>query len=180
MTGPNPFPTVWGGRPSNGSEPDKRRPVIALSSPDATARFAGDLAGLAEVGDLLLLTGGIGSGKTVFAQGFARGLGVAERVTSPSFVFHAFYRSGRIPLNHVDLYRVAAPEEADELGLWDFMDDAVTLVEWADRYDGVQPPYLLLNFELGRDPDDRIVTLTPQGETWSRRLGEVRLLRPDA
>ena len=146
---------------------------LHLRSPEQTEALAAQLAQCSEAGDLLLLTGGIGAGKTVFARGFARALGVVDPVTSPTFVLHAIYASGRLALNHFDLYRLDAQAEVDELAIWEFMDGAVTLVEWADRCAGFAAPFLTLDFALAPAESERYVTITASGEAWHARLEQL-------
>lgn len=143
---------------------------LHLRSPEQTEALAAQFAQLSAPGDLLLLTGGIGAGKTVFARGFARALGITEPVTSPTFVLHSIYASGRLAMNHFDLYRLEAQAEVDELAIWEFMDGAVTLVEWADRAEGFAAPFVTLAFELAPADTERWVTITATGEPWQERL----------
>ena len=92
-------------------------------------------------GELFLLAGDLGSGKTCFVQGLARGLDVDEYVHSPTFVMVAQYHQGRLPLFHVDLYRVESEGEAIELGLDEYIGGTgVCAVEWADNAPAVFPP----------------------------------------
>src|SRR5262249_36775358 len=98
-------------------------------SVDDTRALAAELAPFARAGDLILLGGGLGTGKTAFAQGFARGLGVTAPVTSPTFVLVRTYE-GRLPLVHVDVYRLDHLQEVVDLGVADILDeDGVTLIE---------------------------------------------------
>ena len=84
-------------------------------------------------GSVFLLEGDLGVGKTVFAQGFAAGLGISGHVTSPTFTILQEYRNGRIPFYHFDLYRLTGPGEVDDLGLWDYLEgDGAVLVEWPE------------------------------------------------
>ena len=108
-------------------------------------------------GDVLALHGDLGSGKTCFAQGFARALGVTSAVTSPTFALIQEYRSGRLPLYHVDLYRLAGPRETLGLGLEEYLDgDGVTLIEWAERAGPLLPARTVhLHFEAGSAPEER-------------------------
>jgi tRNA threonylcarbamoyladenosine biosynthesis protein TsaE len=109
--------------------------VLSLTSEsaEATRELASRLAAAAEPGDLVALIGDLGAGKTQFAKGFAAGLGVTATVNSPSFVLMAEY-AGRLPLFHLDLYRLADGVEALQSGLLDEREsEGVTLIEWADR-----------------------------------------------
>lgn len=112
---------------------ETRRVVVQTGSPAATRALAARLAEVAEPGDRLALLGPLGAGKTEFAKGFAAGLGVTETVNSPSFTLMAEY-AGRLPLYHLDLFRLGSAAEAIEGGLLDEREaEGVTLIEWADR-----------------------------------------------
>jgi tRNA threonylcarbamoyladenosine biosynthesis protein TsaE len=147
-------------------------PVVIqyLPSVAATTHAATRLAGILGAGDLVLFTGGIGSGKTTFVKAMAAALGVQDLVTSPSFVLHAVYPSGRVPLSHVDLYRLENAEEVESIGFEDYLDTSVTAVEWADRYAGFEAPYLIAALDLGLREDERMLTITPTGGDWIERL----------
>ena len=147
--------------------------VKCLSSVSATASVAADLAGVLRMGDLLLLTGEIGSGKTTFIQSLALSLGVTEAVTSPTFVLHAIYESGRVPLSHVDLYRLDTNAEVETLGFEDYLETAVTAVEWADRYTHFWKPNIVLDFAFRAKENDRILTASPNGGDWLSRLSGI-------
>ena len=103
----------------------------ATSSPEETERLGDGLAPALEVGDVVLLSGPLGSGKTCFATGLARGLGSPERARSPSFTLVNEY-SGRIPLLHLDLYRLEPPD-AEGLGLDERLESAALVVEWGEK-----------------------------------------------
>jgi tRNA threonylcarbamoyladenosine biosynthesis protein TsaE len=101
-----------------------------------TRELGARLAGVAHPGDRIGLIGDLGAGKTEFARGFARGLGVRAVVSSPSFTLMQEY-AGRLPLFHIDVYRLAGSEDALAGGLLDErQDEGVSLIEWADRLDG--------------------------------------------
>lgn len=105
---------------------------ICTPSAGATKRVAAAVAGFAKGGDLILLVGDLGAGKTVFAQGFASGLGIEDRVTSPTFALVQSYE-GDMVMHHLDVYRLAHSSEVADLGLSELLDeDAVTLIEWGD------------------------------------------------
>ncbi len=145
------------------------------SSVDATRDLAAALAELARPGDLILLVGDLGAGKTAFCQGFGRGLGVDEQITSPTFALVQTY-TGRLDLNHLDVYRLGQVNEALDLGLNELLDDGgVTLIEWGDTIAGVLPPDFLevhLTAVL-EEPDVRDVELLPVGSRWSARVRAV-------
>ncbi len=129
------------------------------------------LASLLQPGDVVLLAGPLGSGKTVFTAGLAEGLGVEERVTSPSFVLVRRYR-GFLTLVHADVYRLGTMAELDDLDLDDAA-DGVLVVEWGNAVAGGLPAdHLLVSFVV--DDGWRTLRLTPRGGWLRRPLAEVR------
>jgi tRNA threonylcarbamoyladenosine biosynthesis protein TsaE len=120
------------------------------TSAEDTRRLAAAVASLASPGDLLLLVGDLGTGKTAFAQGFAKALGIDEPVTSPTFTLVRTYK-GRLTLNHLDVYRLDRLQEADDIGLAELIDDGgVTLIEWGDAVRPALPPdYLEVRLAFG-------------------------------
>jgi tRNA threonylcarbamoyladenosine biosynthesis protein TsaE len=111
-------------------------------SPEETYEIASAFAGKLKAGDVLALVGELGAGKTRFVQGLAHGLGVSDStyVRSPSFTLMNEYDGGRLKLYHFDFYRLAEPDELGDLGLDEyFYGDGVTVVEWADRFQGSMP-----------------------------------------
>ncbi len=142
--------------------------VVESRSPAQTRRLGARLARHLQLGDVLLLSGELGSGKTVLVQGLARGLGVREGVSSKSFVLLGEYE-GRLKLYHADLYRMERPEEAEELALDEYCRDGVLVVEWPERAWHVFPPdHLLIRFEIS-GPRTRRLLLSAGGER-SRQL----------
>ena len=105
---------------------------ITTSTPEETEAAGEEFAATLAVGDLLLLAGELGAGKTTFVRGLARGLGIKAGVQSPTFQLVRVYR-GRIQLAHVDLYRLESGAELVDLGLDDLLDQGVVAVEWGDR-----------------------------------------------
>ncbi len=107
----------------------------------------------ARAGDVYTLVGDLGAGKTVFTQGFARGLGIDEIVNSPTFTILQIYDSGRLPLYHFDVYRIEDTDEMDEIGWEDFVyGDGVCIVEWADRIREILPESYR-EIRIGKDPE---------------------------
>jgi len=140
------------------------------ASVDQTKALAAALAGLVRPGDLLLLAGDLGAGKTAFAQGFGAGLGVTEPITSPTFTLAQEY-AGRLPVHHLDVYRLDQLAEVAELGLAELLDDGgVVLIEWGDVILPVLPAdYLEVRLTFGDGDDDRHITLRRVGPSWSAR-----------
>jgi tRNA threonylcarbamoyladenosine biosynthesis protein TsaE len=118
------------------------------SSPEDTRQLGERLGALLEAGDVILLSGELGAGKTVFVQGMARGLGYRGSVSSKSFVLLGEY-SGRLKLYHADLYRLDDPEQVQELALDEISADGVLVVEWPERAPGVLPQeHLGVSFDV--------------------------------
>jgi len=117
--------------------------IVRTGSPQETQALGAALAEELEPGTVVALHGDLGAGKTCFIQGLAAGLGIDEPVTSPTYTLVGEYE-GRLPLHHIDLYRLSGPAEALGLGLEEYFDaDGVTAIEWAERADGLLPPGLL-------------------------------------
>src|SRR6478736_9760431 len=145
--------------------------VATTSSAAATSDLAAALAELAQPSDLLLLTGDLGAGKTAFCQGFGRGLGIDEQITSPTFTLVRSY-TGRLDLYHLDVYRLEQLDEVVDLGLSELLDDgSVTVIEWGDVIAPVLPQdYLEIRLHIGEGDDDRVIELEPVGQRWSARM----------
>lgn len=109
-------------------------------SPEDTFQFAYDLGKKAKSGDVFCLIGDLGVGKTLFSQGFAKGLGIKEHVNSPTFTIVQEYDDGRIPFYHFDVYRIEDSYEMEEVGFTDMLyGDGCCLIEWADLISDVLP-----------------------------------------
>ncbi|MBR1629772.1 MAG: tRNA (adenosine(37)-N6)-threonylcarbamoyltransferase complex ATPase subunit type 1 TsaE, partial [Lachnospiraceae bacterium] len=118
-----------------------RQQLFETKSGAETYSLAKALAKEANPGEVFALIGDLGAGKTVFAKGFAAGLGIKEPVTSPTFTIVCEYEGGRIPLYHFDVYRLDDPEELFEIGFEEYLyGEGVCLIEWADRIWEELPP----------------------------------------
>ncbi|NDV49881.1 tRNA (adenosine(37)-N6)-threonylcarbamoyltransferase complex ATPase subunit type 1 TsaE [Salipiger sp. PrR003] len=145
--------------------------ALSLPSPDATGALAATLAPRLRPGDSLLLTGGIGAGKTHFARCLIQSLmDEPEDVPSPTFTLVQVYDVPTGELWHSDLYRLSDPDQVVELGLTEAFDEAICLVEWPDRLQDLTPAAALsLSFEVTGD-ETRQVTLDWQDARWDSRL----------
>ncbi len=148
--------------------------TVRSDGPGATRDLAARLAAHARAGDLICLHGDLGVGKTVFAKGFGAGLGVRDAITSPSFILMAEYE-GRLPLFHLDLYRLHDAAEAFEGGLLDEREvDGVTLIEWADRLGAATPPSRLDVRIDGSGDEPRSIRLSATDERHRSYLEALR------
>lgn len=150
---------------------------LVLETADETHEWGAQLGSLLEAGDVLVLTGGLGAGKTTLTQGIAEGLGVRGPITSPTFVISRIHPSltGGPALVHVDAYRLGGPDELDDLDLDADIADSVTVVEWgAGMAEALAAEHLEIVLES--EGDTRIVTLLPTGlrfEALARQLSRV-------
>ena len=130
---------------------------------------------MARPGDLILLAGDLGAGKTTFVQGFGRALSVEAPITSPTFVIVHTYE-GSLPVVHVDAYRLEHLQELVDLGIGELFDEqGVTLIEWGDAVIPALPPeFLEVRLEMGDDDDARVVRLRASGSTWAVRDDALR------
>jgi tRNA threonylcarbamoyladenosine biosynthesis protein TsaE len=148
--------------------------VATTASVDETRDVAAAVSSLARPGDVLVLAGDLGAGKTAFVQGFGRGLGVSERITSPTFTLVHVYE-GRLPVHHLDVYRLGQLSEALDLGLPEMLDDGgVVLIEWGDAILPVLPlDFLEVRITFGPGDDDRFLAFRAVGPAWSPRSDAV-------
>ncbi len=153
--------------------------ILQTESAEATKAVAAALAPQLIAGDVLLLSGDLGAGKTAFVQGLAVALGIKEQVTSPTFTLAATYREGRLPLHHLDAYRLENLYETLDLDLPELLDDnAVLCIEWGE----VMVPELprdFLEIHLRLAPTDanladtRLIEFSFVGPSWQPRCAEI-------
>jgi tRNA threonylcarbamoyladenosine biosynthesis protein TsaE len=147
--------------------------TLHSASPDDTRRIGTELAKVLEAGDVLLLQGELGAGKTMLAQGIGEGLEVQEPVKSSSFVLVNQYH-GRLTMYHADLYRLDDPAEVADLALEEIASDGVLVVEWPERaWHELPPEHLIVRIDED-GAESRRLTLHARGEQYNR-LTEVAL-----
>jgi len=149
---------------------------LTLDSPDATTAVAAALAPLLGAGDVVLLSGQVGAGKTHFARALIQArliaAGAIEDIPSPTYTLVQTYDDGICEIWHADLYRLSDPAEIHELGLADAFCDAICLVEWPDRLNGFQPvDPLSIHLSSTSTPGERIARISGLGERWAKLQG---------
>ena len=147
---------------------------VTTSSPAQTGSLARMLADLAAPGDVLVLVGDLGAGKTAFSKAYGAALGVEEPMTSPTFTLAREYE-GRLRLHHLDVYRLEQMSEVLDLDLPELLDSGgVVLIEWGDVIlPMLHADYLEVRFTFGEGDDDRTIELRPVGERWMARADEL-------
>ena len=131
------------------------------NSPEETEALGEMLAGRLEPGTVIAFTGDLGAGKTAFVRGLARGLGITERVTSPTFTIVNEYEGGRLPLFHFDMYRLGSADELFDIGWEDYLArGGVCAVEWSENVsDALDNDCLRVDIRRGENDDQRIITI---------------------
>lgn len=139
-----------------------------------THMIAAQIADVLQPRDVILASGEMGAGKTTFTKGLGTALGI-DGITSPTFVLMCSY-DGRLPLHHVDLYRLDQLQEIMDLGLFELIDEGgVGLIEWGEAAAPIVPAdYLSLTFHYGKDESDRVIEISTTGNTWNDREAHLR------
>ena len=146
---------------------------VRSTSPQETLALGRRLATLLEAGDVVLLSGKLGSGKTLLVSGVAEGLGITDPIVSPSFIIVREYRDGFLPLVHADVYRLGSTAEFDDLELPDSADEGVLLIEWGGAVSSSVPAdHLVIHIEVA-DEHERRFRFEPNGRWVDRSLGEL-------
>ena len=147
---------------------------ITTAGPDDTRAVAAAVAPLLDDGDLLVLTGDLGAGKTCFTQGLGRALGVVDRITSPTFTIASEYE-GRLRLHHLDVYRLDGPADTGDLDLPELAEQGVTVIEWGERIDdALAGDRLTVEMTFGAGDDDRVLVIIGTGSSWADRAEALR------
>ncbi len=145
---------------------------VSTNNPAETLALGRHLAAMLRAGDIVLLAGRLGAGKTLFAAGVGEGLGVDEQLTSPSFILARAHR-GFVPVVHADVYRIGTSAEFEDLDLPEQARDGVLLIEWGDVVArGVPEDHLVVHIAITGD-SERTFRFTPSGSWSDRPLGEL-------
>lgn len=141
------------------------------SDVDATRALGAAVSSLVAPGDVLLLAGELGAGKTAFTQGFGEALGIKDTITSPSFTLARQYETGRLVLHHIDVYRLERLSELQDIGISELLDSGgVLVIEWGDAIAPALPAdFLEISLRYGDDDDERTLALRCVGDRWSAR-----------
>lgn len=132
------------------------------------------MAGVLRAGDLVVLAGPLGAGKTALVQGIGAGLGVRGAVVSPTFVIARVHPGGRVPLVHVDAYRLGSLHEVDDLDLDVDLPGSVLVVEWGSGLvEQLSDAHLEIRLERSTDSEERCAELVPHGGDWAARIGKL-------
>ena len=147
--------------------------TITTRSAQETKKIASKLAAHLRASDVILLKGGLGAGKTQFAQGLAAGLGVAQAITSPTFNILLEYHSGALPLYHFDLYRLNSEDELEDIAFYEVVEGGgVSVIEWWDKFPACMPDERL-EIEISapnEDANTRTITLTACAQSYEQIL----------
>ena len=140
---------------------------VISNSPRETEEIGAALAGKLGPGAVIAFTGDLGAGKTAFTRGLARGLGIEERVTSPTFTIVNEYEGGRLPLFHFDMYRLGSADELFDIGWEDYLArGGVCAVEWSENIDdALEAGAIRVDIRRGETDDQRVITITGGPET---------------
>jgi tRNA threonylcarbamoyladenosine biosynthesis protein TsaE len=141
----------------------------------ATFAIAASLAGVTRRGDLVVLAGEMGAGKTAFAKGFGEAIGVTEPITSPTYTLVHSYPAGRVTLHHADIYRLTSLHEVADLAFSELLEsDGIVIVEWGDVVAGSLGDHVLVRLEFDEDNDEaREIVITAAGRSWAARWAEI-------
>ena len=144
--------------------------IFSVNSVDRTTAIGLELGKILKSGDIICLTGDLGTGKTHITKGIAKGLGIDDHITSPTFNIVNEYDSGRLKFYHFDVYRVSDPDEIYAIGFDDYIfSDGVSVIEWANYIEDILPnEYLHIHIEKDLDKGEnfRSITLKPYGERY--------------
>lgn len=149
--------------------------TVSTNGAEGTAAVAAMLAPYLRVGDVILLKGGLATGKTTFVKALASAMGSPAQVTSPTFTLAHFYAFDRGTILHIDAYRLSGIHEYRDLGLDEYLDEAVTLVEWGEKVAEEFPGHLMVDFHCDSSaPDLRVIAFSADSLRWLPVLDELQ------
>ena len=148
---------------------------ILTTGEAATCAVAQKIAGLFRQGDIIVLEGDLGAGKTYFVKGFTTGFRSQDEVSSPTFSIANFYRTGKTELLHIDLYRITSIDDWNDLGLSDYFGQSIVLIEWGMKFTDHFDEYLMITFGI-QDENTRTLTFTAQGDRYQSMIPEIHKL----
>jgi tRNA threonylcarbamoyladenosine biosynthesis protein TsaE len=148
---------------------------ILSESEDATRKIAQKIAPLFQSGDLIILDGNLGAGKTYFVKGFTEGLHSKDLISSPTFSIANFYRTDLFDILHIDLYRIETIDEFNDLGLFDYFSQSIALIEWGKKFANYFEEYLLISFEIN-DTNTRTLTFESQGDKYNSTIEKLKTI----
>ncbi|MDR1406447.1 MAG: tRNA (adenosine(37)-N6)-threonylcarbamoyltransferase complex ATPase subunit type 1 TsaE [Tannerella sp.] len=146
---------------------------IASNSEAETKEIAKKTAQLLRSGDIIVLDGDLGAGKTHFVKGFAEGFHCGDPVTSPTFSIANFYRTDVSNILHIDLYRISTIDEFNDLGLVDYYSQSIVIIEWGKKFAVYFEEYLLISFKIN-DDNTRILTFAGYGNKYGSIFDELK------
>ncbi|MDY6011941.1 tRNA (adenosine(37)-N6)-threonylcarbamoyltransferase complex ATPase subunit type 1 TsaE [Clostridium sp.] len=142
-----------------------------VNSIEETTKLGKELGKILNPGDIICLTGDLGTGKTHITKGISEGLGITDNITSPTFTIVNEYNSGRLKLYHFDVYRVSDPDEIYAIGFDDYIfGDGVSIIEWANYIEEILPKeylHIYITKDLSKGENYRKITITPYGEKYN-------------
>lgn len=145
--------------------------VFYVNSLEETTKIGFLLGKLVQPSDVICLTGDLGTGKTHITKGIAKGLGIEEHITSPTFTIVNEYDSGRLKFYHFDVYRVSDPDEIYAIGFDEYIfSDGVSVIEWANYIEEILPKeflHIYIEKDLSKGENFRKITITPYGERYN-------------
>jgi tRNA threonylcarbamoyladenosine biosynthesis protein TsaE len=148
---------------------------IISNSEEETREVAQKIARLFHPGDMIILDGNLGAGKTYFVKGFVENFQSKDLVSSPTFSIANFYRSDLTEILHIDLYRISNIDEFNDLGLYDYFGQSIALIEWGKKFEDYFEEYLLISFEIN-DDNTRTLTFTSHGDKYNRTIDELKMI----
>jgi len=147
--------------------------TIISNSEEDTRRAAQKIAQLFHSGDIIILDGDLGAGKTYFVKGFTDGLHSKDLVSSPTFSIANFYRTEVSDILHIDLYRISNIDEFNDLGLSDYFGQNIVLIEWGKKFAEYFAEYLLISFVIN-DDNVRTLSFSSQGDRYGSMIDELK------